>query len=109
METMIVYAKEQKEFEDVNNLFKDGWNLNPNLKNPLVTLESAIVYHLAKLTEAELEVLAAKEPKITSVKSIDINEADQYLQQGYEVHDFFAKTVTIIKRQKEEKKEPETS
>jgi hypothetical protein len=37
--------------------------------------------------------------EITSVKSVDLNEVDTYLKDGYIVEAMFAKTATVIKKE----------
>ena len=39
-----------------------------------------------------------EEPKIVSVKSVDLAEVDAWLEKGYEVRELYAKTATLIKR-----------
>ncbi len=43
------------------------------------------------------------EPQVESIKSVDINEADQYLKDGYEIVDRYAKSVTVVKKKVQEK------
>jgi len=73
--------------------------VDPELK--VLRLENSVVYHLLWLTEKEkLEREKAEaEAEIVGIKSVDINEADTYLKQGYELKDTYAKTVTLIKKE----------
>jgi len=52
--------------------------------------EGTIVYVL-ELEESE---------QIASVVSVELNQVDPYLAQGYIVHELFAKTATLIKKAK---------
>ncbi len=91
-------------FIEVAKLFSEGWVLNPELKP--YTTDNAVIYHLIKYTLEELEQMkteAEQTLKLVSVKSVDINEVDPYLAEGYEVKDFYAKTVTLIKKNKNNK------
>jgi len=36
--------------------------------------------------------------RIESVKSVDLNEVDAWLQKGYEVQELYAKTATLVKK-----------
>ena len=40
---------------------------------------------------------AKPEADVESIKSVELNEADQWIAQGYQPRDYFAKTVTLIK------------
>lgn len=37
------------------------------------------------------------EPEITSVKSVDLSQVDDYLKLGYVVRELYAKTATLVK------------
>jgi hypothetical protein len=37
--------------------------------------------------------------QITSVKSVDLAEVDELLKQGYQVHELYAKTATLVKKE----------
>lgn len=37
------------------------------------------------------------EPEITSVRSVDLSQVDDYLKQGYVVRELYAKTATLVK------------
>lgn len=106
MYRLIHFCINQPNFNTVCDLFKEGWILDPSIYDgkPL-RLENGVVYHLVKYEEGEAPVEEA-EARIESIKSVAINEADEWLAQGYEVKDTFAKTVTLVKLSEiEEKKE----
>lgn len=54
-----------------------------------------------KYAEIKLETA-----KIVSVRSVDIAQVDMCLAEGYEVHELYAKTATLIKRQTPDEPEP---
>lgn len=71
-------------------------------------LEALVVYAVDEVDpEADLaEGEKGKYGDVESIRSVAINEADALLDQGYELLDTFAKTVTLIKRRvKQETKE----
>ena len=45
------------------------------------------------------------EPEITSVKSVDLANVDEWLDKGYTVKEFYAKTCTLIKKEAKPVKE----
>jgi len=96
----IVVATDQVNYSDVNERFEDGWILDPAIYDgrPL-RLDNAVVYHLVKYTEEEREQLEQQpiEYKVISIRNVPTNDADELIQQGYEIADRYAKTVTLIK------------
>lgn len=97
VETKIMFCMDQNDFEIVNAELQKGWILNPNIYDgkPL-RLEAAVVYHLAKYSEEELTELNQKE-EIVSVKSVDLNEVDDLLKEGYVVKELYAKNAVLVK------------
>jgi len=51
----------------------------------------AYLVYVLELEEAET---------VTSVLSVELNQVDPYLAQGYIVHELFAKTATLVKKAK---------
>jgi len=97
MERKILLCNDQTHFSTVREILEEGWVLDPSIYDGKpMCLENAIVYHLVKYGEGE-EPSEIVEPLIESIKSIAINEADEFLAKGYEIKDAFAKTVTLIK------------
>jgi len=88
--------------EVVRAIETDGYTIDPDLK--IVRLENAAIYHLVKYSEEELQAQEVEEEqRIMSIKSVNIEDADELLDQGYEVKDTYAKTVTVIKKEKLER------
>ena len=85
---LVLIAQAQIDFEDLENLLNDGYRIKhaDSLEYEGV---NGIVYVLEKETE----------DRIVGVKSIDLNEVDDYLSKGWEVRDLFAKTCTLIKKE----------
>jgi len=111
MQRLIMFCMLQPDYNEVCDLFQEGWVLDPDIYDgrPL-RLENGVVYHLVRYESGEEPTEeAAVEPKILSIKSVPINEADDLLQQGYVLKDTFAKTVTLIRYEQPEdevEKEP---
>ncbi len=102
MDRLIIIATSQVDYNVVTLRLKEGWILDPELKT--IRLDDSVVYHLIKYSEEEMTVLQEQtEERIASIKSVNIEEADEYLKQGYEIKDTYAKTVTIIKKEVKKK------
>lgn len=84
------------DFEDLENKLNEGYKITTHEVMGEASGDNVIY---------TLELKEPEEAKVTSIKSIDINEADELIKQGYEVKESFAKNVTLVLRQKEEKKE----
>lgn len=102
-ETKIVMCTIQNNFNAVNSHMQNGWAINPYISGgkPL-RLEHAVVYHLIKFSPEEIAGLNQKE-QIVSVKSVDLNEVDALLEQGYVVKELYAKNAVLVKMGKKEK------
>lgn len=46
---------------------------------------------------ANYEEYTEAQPDITSVKSVDLSQVDDYLKLGYTVKELYAKTATLVK------------
>jgi len=68
--------------------------INGKLQNDFV--ESAVCPHCYSKIYSEAP---ETEPQITSLKSVPLDEVDDWLAKGYVVKDTFAKTATLIKRE----------
>jgi len=98
MKRKILLCNDQTHFSTVREILEEGWVLDPGVYDGKpMRLDNAIVYHLVKYVEGE-EPSEVVEPRVESIKSVAINEADEFLAEGYEIKDTFAKTVTLIKR-----------
>lgn len=57
--------------------------------------------------ETTIIILEKPEPeteeKITAVKSVPLNEVNEYLNIGYEVHELFSKNAVLVKKETTEK------
>ncbi len=67
----------------------------------IFAIERHVCPHCGSLEFAEV----SDNEVIISVKSVTIEEVDECLKQGYIVKELYAKTATLIKIKKEEKKE----
>jgi hypothetical protein len=97
-------------FETLNQFLTDGYILDPMFNSKPIRLENAVIYHLIKYNQEELEALQAEqevaEPEIVSVKSVSYEEVDALIAEGYKPRDFYAKNVIMIKiKEPEEVKE----
>jgi len=82
----------------IDGFLIDGFVLDPEFK--VVKLDALAIYHLIKYSEEELEAQEVEEEqRIMSIKSVNIEDADELLSQGYTVKDTYAKTVTLIRRE----------
>ena len=99
MECQIIFAGTQECFNLVTEALFEGWKVHPDLG--VARLDNNVVYHLIKYDDGEApqeEVQPEKYGDVESIKSVDINDADEYLEQGYTIDATYAKTVTLIKR-----------
>lgn len=46
----------------------------------------------------EIIIAKAADLKIVSVISVELTQVDEKLKEGYEVHDLYAKTATLVKK-----------
>jgi hypothetical protein len=100
-ETKIMKCLAPEDFNEVNNLLSSGFELNKAVKGTgIISTENAVVYHLIYYSQEEKRTLAsgAIETKISSVKSVPLEDVDKLLEQDYEVHELYAKTATMVKR-----------
>lgn len=79
-----------EDFEDLEKLLNSEYKVTGHATRLCQDGREEVVYIL--------ELKEPEEAKIISIKSVDINEADQYLQQGYEVRESFSKNVTIVRK-----------
>ena len=100
MDQKILPCWSLEDFQLVNEQFASGWVLNPNINDgrPII-LSDAVVYHLVFYSKEDIGLIKQNgEMKITSLKSVPIDEVDTWLAQGYEVEQMFAKTANVVKR-----------
>ena len=100
MDQKIMPCWNLSDFEDVNEHFETGWVLNPNLNDgrPMI-LNDCVVYHLVFYSKEDVGLVKQNgEMKIVSLKSVPVGEVDDWLAQGYEVEQMFAKTANVVKR-----------
>jgi hypothetical protein len=83
---IVLLCSSTTDFEDLEKFLAEGYKIK-HADNLESNGESGIVYVLEK------------EPseKIVSVKSVDLNDVDSWLSQGYVVRDLYAKNATIVK------------
>lgn len=64
-----------------------------------LNLEAVVIYGVDEIDEeADLsDKSEAKFPRGTLIQSTPINEANQLIEEGWVIHDTFAKTVTLLK------------
>lgn len=67
-----------------------------------MTIETHICPYCRSLDICEVE---KTDPKIESIVSVKIAEADEWIKKGYEVAGMYASTVNLIRKAKEEKQE----
>ena len=98
MKRAILLANDIIGFYFVKKHFEEGWVLDPTIYGgkPL-RLENAAVYHLVLYESEDEKPQPKKEKKIISIKSLAIEDADDWLTRGYEVLDRYSKTVTVGK------------
>ncbi len=103
MEQCINVCWTQTDFSAINELFEEGWVLNPNVNNGKpIKLDSGVVYHLVFYHKEDLELLRKNgngKPKIVELHNVPIGEVNAWLKKGFEVEQTFAKTVTVVKRE----------
>ena len=94
-------------FEDIKTAIDEGWTLDKHFKNTgIIQLNDVIVYHLVKLTEEEKQKLSLQsetEPNVTDLISVNLEEVNSKLKDGYELLDrdhIYAKTAILIKHEK---------
>jgi len=82
------------DFAELEELLNSGYKIKHSQEFAMTyeedEPEGTIVYVL-ELEESE---------QIASVVSVELNQVDPYLAQGYIVHELFAKTATLIKKAK---------
>jgi hypothetical protein len=99
----------QQEFDEVNGLLNAGYELNTEVKNTgIISTEDSVVYHLKYLSPEEKQIQneLSDQSKITSVKSVPLESVYEHLADGYEIHELYAKTATLVKRTKTIEKLP---
>ena len=98
VERKIMFCTLASDYGLVNEQMQKGWILNPEIYagKPL-RLDNAVVYHIVKYTEEEMVELNKKE-EIVSVKSVDLNDVDALLKEGYTVKELYAKNAVLIKK-----------
>ena len=93
---LVKICEEAQDFADLQNLLNRDYRITGHTvlthENIDGTSDDVIIYSL-ELQEPEVE------SKIVSVKSVDLNEVDGWLNQGYEVKDLYAKNATLIKKE----------
>jgi len=65
-------------------------------------IEIQVCPYCQSLNFDEIEVEKPTQPEITSVKSVSLDEVDGMLKEGYVVENLYAKTATLVKREKAE-------
>lgn len=72
----------------------------PIEKEDFVSIETHICPYCQSLDIAEVE---KTDPRIESIVSVKIPEADEWIKKGYEVAGMYASTVNLVRKAKEEK------
>ena len=85
---LVLTAQTQIDFEDLEKLLNEGYRI----KHAAI-LEYEGVNGIVYVLEKEAE------DRIVRVKSVDLNEADSWLSQGWEVRDLFARSATLVKKE----------
>lgn len=97
-----------EDLEKLTKTFDDGWVLDPTMyqsggrAQPL-RLDNAIVYHLVKYTEEDIEELqkaiaeANPQENIVDVISANFDEVKDKIKEGYVVHQIYQKNVVLKK------------
>jgi len=85
---LVLTAQTQIDFEDLEKLLNEGYRIK-HADSLECEGASGIVYVLEKKAE----------DRIVGVKSVDLNEADSWLSQGWEVRDLFARSATLVKKE----------
>lgn len=93
-------AKKVRNDKDVEHLKKEG--IEPIFIEYPTTIETHICPFCASLEIAEVE---KTEPRIESIVSVKIAEADEWIKKGYEVAGMYASTVNLVKKVKETEKQ----
>ena len=68
------------------------------IKNPSEIVEYSVCPHCRDKNYQEIPPVELFEEFIVSVKSVDLADVDNWLQQGYIVKELYAKTATLIKK-----------
>jgi len=86
----------KKTFLHVGRLTNNDVSIGMNTAPVINSLEVSVCPYCKSL---DIEDHVEVEPAITSVKSVDLAEVDGFLKEGYVVHELYAKTATIIKKE----------
>jgi hypothetical protein len=73
------------------------WDDPKNNSNTIETCCCPVCAFTDNLIEVHIEEIVEPEPEITSVKSVDLSQVDDYLKLGYVVRELYAKTATLVK------------
>jgi hypothetical protein len=65
-------------------------------ENPTGT-DTTLEVHVCPFCESP--VIQEHKEKIVSVKSVDLGEVDEFLKQGYTVHELYARSATLTKKE----------
>jgi len=83
-----VFVHTAKKTETIHELQKQAMAVN------IFTTE---LYVCPYCSSAEYEEYTKMQGEIVSVKSVDLTQVDEMLQQGYKVHELYAKNAVLIK------------
>ena len=107
-------------FKDLIEKLQNGWVLDPSVytsagKARPVVLENAVIYHLIKYTEEELEAMAKEKelvetdifnkkqgPKVLQVAKVPWEEVNDLLQKGYRIQQEWSKEALLYLYEAEE-------
>ena len=97
----------KRTFEHAAHIVREESDTCPSLqtRTPTVTVDRYCCPYCLSLNIEEIKL---EEAEIVSVKSVDIGDADQWMSQGYRVHELYAKTVTLVKRKTPEQEQTTT-
>ena len=85
---LIKVAFHKSDFEELEELLNEGYRIRGQPSSVTYGDSCGLVYVL-ELEESE---------HIINVKSVDLNEVDKWLGEGYKVKELFAKTATLTKK-----------
>lgn len=66
---------------------------------PYNTVETSVCPYCHSLNFDEIKPEPVEEQKTVSVKSVDLDQVDEMLTQGYVVHALYAKNAVLIKKE----------
>lgn len=112
---LVLMIEDRRDVKELESLICEGWKLDDKWMKPIRT-DNGLIVHLIKFTaptvaKAELKPTFDDEEiggkvrdyeDVMSLVSVDHDQVDSYLSQGYEINTIYQKNAVLLKRKAKE-------